>query len=80
MEAMRDKMETLDLHKLSYQEAHRAVERFVNDNWDAPANSLKVITGHSHQMRKVAIVVLDRYDVAYTIGGPLGIDESYILI
>jgi len=73
-------MKTLDLHRLSYQDAHREIERFVNDNWDAPADSLKIITGHSQKMRKVATVVLHRYDVAYKIGGPLGIDDSYILI
>ena len=73
-------METLNLHGLNHEDAHREVERFVNDNWDAPADSLKIITGHSPKMRKVATVVLDRYDVAYKIGGPLGIDDSYILI
>jgi len=78
--ATRIEMETLDLHRLSYQDAHREVERFVNHNWDAPEGSLTIITGHSKEMRKVAIVVLDRYGVAYTIGGPIGIDESYILI
>jgi len=73
-------METLNLHGLSYEDAHREVERFINDNWDAPEGNLKIITGHSSKMRNVATVVLDRYDVAYKIGGPLGIDKSYILI
>ena len=73
-------MKTLDLHGLTHGDAHREVERFVNDNWDALDGSLKIITGHSQKMRKVAIVVLDRYDVAYTIGGPIGIDQTYLLI
>jgi DNA-nicking Smr family endonuclease len=73
-------MKTLDLHGLNYEDAHREVERFINDNWDSTEGSLKIITGHSTKMRNVATVVLDQYDVTYTIGGPLGMDQSYILI
>lgn len=76
----RTETETLDLHGLNREDAHREVERFINTNWDALAESLKIITGHSQQMRDVVTAVLDRYIVPYRIGGPLGIDDSYILI
>jgi DNA-nicking Smr family endonuclease len=73
-------MKTLDLHGLNHEDAHREVEMFVNDNWDAPEGSLKIITGHSISMRKQVVEVLDRYDLGYSIGGPIGIDQSFILI
>jgi len=73
-------MKTLDLHKLSYEDAERAVSRFINKNWDAPTLSLKIITGHSAIMRKKVINILNQYELDYMIGGYLHLDDSYIII
>lgn len=73
-------MKKIDLHGSNYEDAHREVEKFINDNWGTPEGDLKIITGHSEKMRKVATAVLDRYGVAYKIGGSLNIDRSYIII
>jgi len=72
-------MKTLDLHGLRHKDAQRKTEKFVNDNWSTIDGGLKIITGNSSTMKKVVTDVLDQYDLGYTIGGPLGIDGSYIL-
>jgi len=68
-------MKTLDLHKMKHEDAKREVEYFINENWGLGDRSyrLKIITGHSPEMRKIATDMLDRYALTYFIGGPLGL-------
>ena len=72
-------MEKLDLHGLNYDEARRETIKFIEKHWDNFIN-LEIVTGHSIQMQNVVSGVLDEYKLTYSIGGFLGIDQSYILV
>ena len=66
-------MLTLDLHGLRHEDAKRKLERFINDHW---GKRLKVITGHSSQMRHIVSSTAEFYDLEFTCE-PLG---TYIII
>jgi len=71
----------LDLHGMRYEEARRAVDGLANTYWRwGPEDEAKIITGHSPNMRNMVIGVLKEYDIEYYVGGPLGIDDTYIKI
>lgn len=59
----REKMDSrrLDLHRVKHGEVDRLVENFVLLN-NPP---LTIITGKSHQMRKLVREVLDRHNIKY---------------
>lgn len=71
----------LDLHGMRYEDARRAVDRLANTYWRwEPDDEAKIVTGHSANMRDMVIEILKEYDIDYSVGGPLGIDDSYIKI
>ena len=69
----------LDLHGIRHEEARRQTIRFIEKNWGSVAD-LKIITGHSQEMKKVAIDVIDEYSLEYRIGDYFGINSSFITI
>ena len=74
-------MKKLDLHKIKYEDAERAVEQFINDSWNwKPEEEGEIITGHSSSMRNMVIGVLRTYGVEYDVGGPLKINDTFIRI
>jgi len=74
-------MIVLDLHGMRYEEARRNIERLANRYWTrTEQEEVKIITGHSSNMRKMVVGVLEEYSIDYEIGGPLGIDTTYIRI
>jgi DNA-nicking Smr family endonuclease len=70
-------MKHLDLHGETIASARRKVELFVNRNWGS-GEDIEIITGHSQQMRRVVAEVFERYAMEWQVGGPLGVDDSYI--
>jgi len=74
-------MVKLDLHGMRYEDARRAVDGLANTYWKwSPEDEAEIITGHSSNMRNMVIGVLKEYDIEYYVGGPLGIDATYIKI
>jgi len=74
-------MVKLDLHGMRYEDARRAVDGLANTYWKwSPEDEAEIITGHSSNMRNMVIGVLKEYDIEYYVGGPLGIDDTYIKI
>jgi DNA-nicking Smr family endonuclease len=73
-------MKTLDLHRMKHEDAYRAVDKFIDRNY-ADDSQLKIITGHSKDMREIVITIVTRlYSLSYKIGGPIGVDDSFIVI
>jgi len=71
----------LDLHGMLYEDARRAVDELANTYWKwNPEDEADIITGHSPNMRNMVIGVLEEYSIEYYVGGPLGIDDTYIKI
>jgi hypothetical protein len=76
-------MEEINLHGVNHEDVDREIDAYLNNNWSNKGlliDSFKVITGHSTQMRKEVIKVLDRYGLGYKIGGDLGVDDSYMIV
>ena len=69
-------MHILDLHGTRHEDVEDKCHRFINDNWQ---QSLKIITGHSPQMRKIVCEVIEKYNLQYIVGGITG-SEGYIKI
>ena len=51
----------LDLHGVKHEDVDRLVENFVLLN-EPP---MKIITGNSDEMRKLAVKVLERHDISW---------------
>jgi len=60
-------MKKLDLHGVCHADVKRSVIRFVEKNWDTKQKAV-IITGHSPQMKKIVIKILDEYKLKYRIG------------
>ena len=74
-------MVKLDLHGMRYEDARRTVDKLANTYWKwGPEDEADIITGHSPTMREMVVEVLEEYSIEYSIGGPLGIDDSFIRI
>ena len=79
-------MRKIDLHGMRYEDAKRAVEKFVNGcSWQwgdvLPVDKEgEIITGHSPNMREMVIEILKEYNIEYHVGGPLGVDDTYIKV
>lgn len=74
-------MAKLDLHGMRYEEARRATDRLANDYcMERMPEGIKIITGHSSNMRKMVTEILEEYSIEYEVGGPLGFDNTYIRI
>ena len=54
-------METLDLHLIRHATVDDKVRSFLNFA-DLPA---KIITGKSHQMRKIVVKIIEEYEYQY---------------
>lgn len=71
----------LDLHGMRYEDAKQAVDELANTYWKwDPEEEAEIITGFSSDMRNMVIGILEEYSIDYYIGGPLGLDDSYIKI
>ena len=66
----------LDLHGMRHREAEDALERTINGSWGAD-EELQIITGHSPQMKKIVVDILDNYRLQYTIGDFSGHNMGY---
>jgi len=53
-------MNVIDLHGLSYEDAKRKLELFINDNW---GKEIKVITGNSESMKDLACNLASFYNL-----------------
>lgn len=74
-------MRKLDLHGMRYEDARRAAEKFVNNNWEWDEyEEGEIITGHSSSMREMVIGILKEYNLDYKVGGPIGMDNTYIMV
>jgi DNA-nicking Smr family endonuclease len=74
-------MRKLDLHGMRYEDAKRAVEKLANSYWAWDQNDeAEIITGHSPDMRNMAIGILKEYEIEHYVGGPMGIDDTFIKI
>jgi DNA-nicking Smr family endonuclease len=74
-------MRKLDLHRMRYEDARRAVEQFANSYWKwDPGEQGRIITGHSSNMRRMVIEILKAYDMDYNVGGILEIDDTFISV
>lgn len=74
-------MKKLDLHGMRYEDAKRAVEKLANSYWAwATDEEANIITGHSPNMRNMVIEILKEYEIDYYVGGPIGIDNTFIKI
>ena len=58
----------LDLHGVSHGDAPEIIHKFVNDNWGTL--ELHIVTGYSVAMKKIAMGVLNMYDVEVESGDP----------
>ena len=73
-------MKTLDLHGVTHEDAKIKVMRFIDRHY-VQGDQLKIITGHSQEMRDIVILIASKiYHVPYKVGGPLGVDRSFIMI
>jgi len=68
-------MKTLDLHKVRHADVKRKVTRFIEANWDT-GTTIKIITGHSPQMKALVKSVLGEYELEYEIGGLFGMNPG----
>lgn len=68
----------LDLHGMNYEDAERAVIRFVEDHWDRKTR-LEIVTGHSTFMKGIVIKVLDEYKLSYEVGSQFDHNKGYIV-
>ena len=74
-------MKKLDLHKMRYEDAKRAVEKLANSYWAWDSDDeADVITGHSSDMRNMVVEILKDYETDYYIGGPMGMDDTFIRV
>ena len=74
-------MRKLDLHRMRYEDAKRAVEKLANSYWAwATDEEGVIITGHSSNMRNMVVEILQEYEIEYYVGGPLEMDDTFIKI
>jgi DNA-nicking Smr family endonuclease len=60
---------TLDLHGYKHHEVQNAVARFIED-WLGEGVFIDIITGHSEQMVKETVKVIQQYGLEYMTGLP----------
>lgn len=68
----------LDLHGMRYEDAKRAIIRFLEANWSHPAE-LELVTGNSIGMKMLVIEILKEYKLDYRIGDLFGENMGYIV-
>jgi hypothetical protein len=73
------KMKKLDLHGVKHENVRPKVIRFIEDNWDS-GDTVRIVTGHSESMQKLACDIIDEYDLWWKIGDTFGFDSSYIQV
>ena len=74
-------MRKLDLHRMRYEDAKQAVEKLANSYWAWEIDDEAVIiTGHSSDMRNMAVGILKEYEIEYHVGGLMGVDDTFIKI
>ena len=67
----------LDLHGIKHENVKREVIEFIESHWyDDPMPDIIVITGHSEQMRKIVIEVIEEYQIEWEYG----LRHSYLRI
>lgn len=62
---------------MRHEEVSRAVIRFVEDNWNS-GETVRIITGHSPEMKKLVGEVLDEYNLDWQVGDEIGWNTSCI--
>ena len=68
-------MKELDLHGVKHEDAKNEVIRLIEANWNT-GTTIKIITGHSPQMKALVKSVLGEYDLEYEIGGLFGMNPG----
>ena len=68
-------MKELDLHGVKHEDAKNEVIRLIEANWNT-GTTIKIITGHSPQMKALVKSVLGEYELEYEIGGLFGMNPG----
>lgn len=70
-------MKEIDLHGIGHEQAKELLEITINKLW-CINDELCIITGHSDQMKKIVIDILEDYKLDYTIGDFSGRNMGFI--
>jgi len=70
-------MKKLDLHRTRHEDVRQKVIKFIERNWNSD-EELKIITGHSPQMKNLVIKVLNEYQMNYSIGDMANLNTGFI--
>ena len=72
-------MKKLNLHGIKHGDVKRKVIHFVEDNWNS-GKEIEIITGNSDKMRKLAIEILNEYNLYYRIGHMFTYNKGYLIV
>jgi hypothetical protein len=70
-------MKELDLHRTYHEMVKPKVIRFIESGWGTN-EEVKIITGHSKEMKSIVEEVLKEYKLDYKVGDFFGFDKTYI--
>lgn len=70
-------MKTLDLHGLRHIDVRNILIKEIEKLWGKNID-LKIITGHSTQMKEIVVEVLKEYKLEYREGDLFGTNTGYI--